>query len=340
MAPMGRPCTTFLAPSTAGPVVAKSYDWDNGRGMLIANKRGVAKKALTLKPWDQAATWTSRYASLTFNQYGRELPNGGMNTAGLVVEIMWLNESRYPGRDGRPSLNELQWIQYQLDRFATVAEVVKAAPELRVSRVHAAVHYLVCDKGGACAAFEYLDGQLVITDGASLVAPALTNHTYTSSAAHLARHQGFGGTRAVPGGRRSLARFVRAATMTRSQPVARSEAVEAAFRGLDDVAQGSYTKWQIVYEPADLRVHFRTRDARRVKYVDLGDLDDSCSSIVGTLDLAFAEGGDMTHRLVPYHPLANRQLIQASVGDLGAVIGPLLVRLAASYPESLACAAP
>ena len=37
---------------------------------------------------------------------------------------MWLDSSEYPKPDGTPSVNELQWIQYQLDNFATVGEVL------------------------------------------------------------------------------------------------------------------------------------------------------------------------------------------------------------------------
>jgi penicillin V acylase-like amidase (Ntn superfamily) len=31
---------------------------------------------------------------VTFNQYGRNFPSGGMNEAGLVIELMWLEGSR------------------------------------------------------------------------------------------------------------------------------------------------------------------------------------------------------------------------------------------------------
>ena len=48
------------------------------------------------------ATWTAQYGSITFNQYGRELPTGGINEAGLVVESMALSEARYPEPDHRP----------------------------------------------------------------------------------------------------------------------------------------------------------------------------------------------------------------------------------------------
>jgi choloylglycine hydrolase len=138
--------------------VGKSYDWSLGHGAVVANPRGLAKRALVSARGERPAEWVGRYASVTFNQYGREFPNGGMNEAGLVVEIMWLASSRTPPRDGRPVVNELQFIQYLLDTSATVDDVLRAATAVRVVPVHAKVHYLACDRHGACAALEHIGG--------------------------------------------------------------------------------------------------------------------------------------------------------------------------------------
>ena len=43
----------------------------------------------------QLAQWQSKYASVTFNQYGVELPTGGINEKGLVVEIMGLKSEAF-----------------------------------------------------------------------------------------------------------------------------------------------------------------------------------------------------------------------------------------------------
>jgi choloylglycine hydrolase len=317
-------------------VVAKSYDWDSGLGMVVANKRGVAKQALVLGP-DRPARWTSRYASLTFNQYGRELPNGGMNEAGLVVEIMWLASSRYPDRDARPTLNELQWIQHALDRYASVAELAAAAPTVRVAPVYAAVHYLACDAAGACAAFEYLDGRLVITANEALRAPALTNTPYAAAATTLARYAGFGGSAAPPPGTSSLARFVRAADAARRGP-GRTDPVTAAFAVLDDVAQGDYSKWQIVYEPRAQRVHFRSLGHRAVKTVRLDHFAPGCEAPVKLLDLGTDAGGDASARFADYTPAANRALVTASLAKLGGGVPAVLGELLARYPDTLSCA--
>src|SRR3712207_5256230 len=85
----GSACTTFCLRAGDGVVFGKNYDFSIGYGMVVTNKRGVAKTAL-LETDDRPARWVSRYGSITFNQFGRESPSGGMNEAGLVVELMWL----------------------------------------------------------------------------------------------------------------------------------------------------------------------------------------------------------------------------------------------------------
>ena len=154
-------CTTFWLSYQGQSYVGKNYDWDLVDGLVLINKKGMNKKALNFNAGNRAVEWRSKYASLTFNQYGREMPNGGMNSAGLVVEVMWFNKTLYPKVDERPSINELQWIQYQLDNYSTTAEVVTNAHKIRVAPIYAKVHYLVCDSGSSCAALEYVNHKLV-----------------------------------------------------------------------------------------------------------------------------------------------------------------------------------
>ena len=40
------PCSAFLREGPAGPVMGKSYDWDDERGLVLVNKRGMEKRAL------------------------------------------------------------------------------------------------------------------------------------------------------------------------------------------------------------------------------------------------------------------------------------------------------
>ena len=72
-APAGA-CTTFLMERGGELAVGKSYDWSMGQGLVLINKRGVAKRSLPLKPGDRPLQWIAQHASVTFNQYGREMP--------------------------------------------------------------------------------------------------------------------------------------------------------------------------------------------------------------------------------------------------------------------------
>jgi len=320
-------CTTFMLERGGERVVGKSYDWHMGQGLVIVNKRGVAKQSLPAKPGDKPARWLSRHASVTFNQYGREFPAGGMNDAGLVVEIMWLDSSDYEKADSRPTLNELQWIQYQLDSFATVAEMTAAAPSLRVSPVYARVHYLACDKSGACAAFEHVGGKQVVTPGAR----ALTNHSYAESVAWAAKQP------QPPDGAGSLPRFARAARQAATPPA--GDPVAAAFGVLDSV-RWEESQWNIVYDPVHLRVSFRTRVNRKIKTLDLGKLDASCARPVTLLDIDADSSGDVTARLRPYDTATNRNVLERSVRRIRDQLPAGAVDLLVAYPAAQACKAP
>ena len=322
-------CTTFCAGSDEALTVGKSYDWHMGQALVMVNARGVAKRALLLDG-GRPAEWVSRYGSITFNQYGREQPNGGMNEAGLVVEVSWLDETRYAALDGRPGIGELPWIQMQLDLFATAAEVAAAADDVRIGSRNARVHYLACDRTGDCTAVEVLDGKAVVTRGAR----ALANHTHRESAAYLARHVGFGGERPIPSSRSSLDRFVRASALAK-RPAA--DPVAAAFDVLDRVSQGDYSQWNIVYQPASARVSWRTRASRAVKSVSLSAFDLRCGAPPLVLDIDEPRGGDAATRFAADDGgKANRRLVEKSL--TGMPLPPGAVELLAAYPATLRCA--
>jgi penicillin V acylase-like amidase (Ntn superfamily) len=318
-----RACTTFLD----GDVVGKCYDWSMGQGLVLINPRGLVKQALPMSPKDRPAQWRAAYSSVTFNQYGRELPNGGMNDAGLVVEVMWLDETALPSPDQRPTVNELQWIQYALDRWSSVAELATHAAELRVSRVSGRVHYLACDRSHACAAFEYVGGKLVVTQSPDLVVPVLTNNTFADSASRLRIYRGFGGDRTVPSGSGSLDRFVRAASLVRSQ--------ETPARILESVHNGA-SQWQILYDVAQLSVSWRTRASDKWKTVNLSRLAEGCDQPAKMLDIDVDRQGDVTQEMTTYAQAADRALVSKSLARMNLPEGT--VERVVQYPERLRCA--
>lgn len=330
-------CSTFSTADTKGYVVAKSYDWDLEHGLVLVNKKNVAKKAMVLDPTQEPAQWISKFGNITFNQYGREFPLGGMNEAGLTVEIMWLESSVYPKADTRPVINELQWIQYQLDNFTSVAEVAAAANDYRVANVYAKVHYLVCDASSSCLTFEFIGGKLVTHSGATLPARALTNDTYTRSLDYAKKFVGFGGTAPLPLSKGSLDRFVRAAHFAQSKPDEGTAFDAFAFNALTNLAQGDYSKWNIVYEPRTSEIRFRTLAKRAVKSLVAKNFDYGCRSSVQMLDINTELEGSVTDKFVPYTLQANKAMIEKSLKDIAGAFPPGTADQLAAYPDRLKC---
>jgi len=314
--------------------MAKSYDWDMGYGLVVFNPKGLKKYGLNLDPTENAVKWTSKYASITFDQYGCEMPNGGMNTQGLAIELMLLGQTEYPPIDERPALNELQFIQYSLDNFASVAEMIEGVPEIRIAKANAPVHYLACDVAGACAAFEWLEGELVLSSEDNLPVPTLANSTYEDSLEYIAQFEGFGGAKALPEGTSSLDRFVRASALSIS--LADGDIPDAAFSILDGVSQGSFSKWNIVYDLSEGTIHFRTFDSTTIKTISLDDFEPDCTFGRHVLDIDHPESGHALSAFAPYTDEVNQALIDqsfASIPDIPAFILELLV----GYPGSLEC---
>lgn len=315
--------------------MGNSFDWYHDNGFIAINKRNVAKVGANASPvtaTNQPAQWTSKYGSLTVNQFGLEFPIGGINEKGLAIEIMWLDSSVYPKDDTRPFVNELQWIQYQLDNFQTLDEVIQNADSIRVKDVAAPVHYMVCDAGQKCGTFEYLNGKLVIHSGTTLPIPVLTNDTYDSSYASLSQYSGFGGTSAIPTGTDSLERFARAASLTMKEQTA---SVDGAFDILTSVAQGDFSKFNVVYDFANDEFHFRTHQMPAIRSVQFNQFDFSCKSANKVLDIEKSLSGDVTKDFTDFTAALNNSNIEAGLAGIPLPDG--VTTLLENYPSTTKC---
>ncbi|HEY1115662.1 MAG TPA: linear amide C-N hydrolase, partial [Chitinophagaceae bacterium] len=291
-APFGFACTTFLLSRDGKHYFGRNYDWVTGNGVVLVNARGLQKESLEAEK-GVPLKWVAEFGSVTFNQYGRENPTGGMNEKGLVVELMWLQEARYPGTDSRPALDVLQWIQYQLDCSETVEDVIASDRLVRIaSSGNAPLHYLVADAQGHAATIEFLDGRMVVHQGADLPYPVLTNTPYsealkrTAPARQLSSHSFTDN---------SLGRFATACAMVSGfkDPATTDAPVDYAFSILGKVAQGDYTKWSIVYDISGRGIHFVTHDRRQRKSMALKDISFSCAVPLQAFPLEAAANGNI-----------------------------------------------
>ena len=119
--------------------------------------------------------WTNRFGSVVMVGFDGAATDG-LNEKGLAAHALVLTESQQEPNDTRAELPDTHWVQYVLDNFATVNDVVDAH-KAGMFRVVAAwsndlgytkplgIHLAVEDTSGDSAIFEYVKGNLVIHHG-------------------------------------------------------------------------------------------------------------------------------------------------------------------------------
>lgn len=303
-------CTTFFICKKGEMIFGRNYDWVSGSGMVCTNQRGLQKTSLSTDD-GPAISWVSTYGSITFNQWGKEFPMGGMNERGLVVELMWLDETQYPKPDSRPSVDCLQWIQYQLDRSATINDVIATDAVLRIASTGTApLHYLIADATGHAAVIEFLNGKMVVHKDADLPVAALTNSIYKESQAKTAINT------APSFADGSLERFATACSMVNrfEKQDINIPIVDYAFDILATVAQPN-TQWSIVYDLKNKKIHFRSSDFGQIKIVDFSQFDFSCTTKPKTFAINQKQQGDVSGLFQPFTAEANRAVLEKTARE-------------------------
>jgi penicillin V acylase-like amidase (Ntn superfamily) len=347
LAQIGHACTTFFLDHNGQPVMGTNLDWCYGDGLVIVNKRGLHKIALhNPKKHRNPVRWKSTYGSVTFSIFGREWVWGGMNEAGLACSTMSLEKTKYHSLDKRPSIHPVQYLQYQLDKFSTVEEVIASDSLIRIRPIPKGLgcHYFFCDRFGYCAILEFIKGKLVSYSKHSIPLKALTNDTYKNSLTYSGKFKGLGGKKSIIDNDHSLDRFVRAAYMLKNyEPRTSQSPIDYAFKILESVAM-KYTRealnqWGIVYDLGNLRIYFRTRNNRKLRLINLKALPFSCSTPTKVLDIEKKLSGDVTHKFVDYTYQINRRMFETATKKVPYewnVSEEWLNRIA-RYPERFRC---
>lgn len=299
-------CTSFCLDNNGYAVFGTNYDHGKNiyEGLIFVNKRNVSKSYWESDAVSEHARWTSKYGSVTFNLVMSQFAWAGMNEAGLVISTMELVGSQSPAPDKRFWIYSNYWVQYILDNYSTVEEVIDSDSLIRIKDY--VDHYLISDKNGNCATIEFLEGKMVYHTGANLPVKVLTNNDYERSAAEWNRtmmHKSQG--ESIPIQNQSLYRFVLAADMvTEFKSIDTKSAVKYAFDVLEKVSgqnvNGSPTLWSIVFDTKNLRIFFRTIKHSEVRYINFQGLDFSCKTPVKMLDVNEKLTGDITNKLKEY----------------------------------------
>jgi penicillin V acylase-like amidase (Ntn superfamily) len=197
-------------------VTGRTMDWfvSDMDTNLWLYPRGLERSSNTSSP----VNWKSRYGTVVTTIYEGAAADG-MNERGLVANMLYLAESKYPAAatgDNRPTLPISAWAQYVLDNYATTAEAVEGMrkEDFRMVAIKAptgeegTVHLSISDASGDSAIFEYIDGKLVIHHGRQY--QVMTNSPTYDQQLSLAKYwENIGGATMLPGTNRASDRFAR-----------------------------------------------------------------------------------------------------------------------------------
>ena len=279
--------------------------------------------------------WTRKFGAIEVA--GTTDPKGpidgvfdGMNTSGLVANLLYLGESDFgpAPTDNRPRLSFAAWTDYVLTNYATVNEVVDAFtnPSIYIvpinfgpgNAAHPTVHLSVTDASGDSAVIEYLDGKPVIHHGRQY--QVMTNSpTYDEQLKLNAEWETKDRNKELPGSIQSQDRFVRASYYLSKLPQTSDErqAVAGVFSVMRNVSVPwgvgdpehpnlSPTYWRSVADSTNKVYYFESALSPNIVWVNLKNVNlgpgsgtravavENNYSIIGNIDKALAPAQPIT----------------------------------------------
>jgi choloylglycine hydrolase len=305
--------------------VGRTQDWTEKAGTAFRlYPRGIVRTgAVAANPLQ----WTSKHGSLVLTAYDMGT-HEGVNEKGLSAHALYLagEEVSFGTRDPkRPGIGVMQWVQYYLDNYASVAEAVAAQrkdgfqiePLILPNGFPTLVHVSLSDKSGDSAVIEFIGGKPRIYHDKRFT--VMTNEpTYDKQIENLKQYRTFGGDKPLPGERTPTDRFVRAAYYANGLPKPANKGEGAAYmfsviRNISvpfgspdpDKPNVASTIFRSVIDLTGGRYYFESTYAPNVVWVDFNKLDYSKGAPQMELPvekLIFSLNGDVTSQLEPAKP--------------------------------------
>ncbi len=305
-------CSAIVLKDGNQVILAKNFDWTYSDGIIIKNLRGVNKTAYYTHSGEQAI-WTSKYGSVTFNQNGKEMPYGGMNEKGLVIEMLWMELTKYNINENKKFVNELEWIQYQLDNFERVQQVIDHLDDLKIYPIKGKIHYILTDVTGQSVIIEYLNGKPTAYKKEANSCQAITNNAVSHSEPYKNQAKGIPKRNTVP-----IYRYYQLEQQI-STIHNQGEINEAfAFDVLKKVAitKGEFkTRWSIVYNINKKTISFFTDKYKKIKTIQVSELDFGNDLAYFTLNQNNLE--NLSKALTTFTEPINQSFLSPSLIHLG-----------------------
>ena len=270
-------------------------------------------------------SWTSKYGSIIASIYDMATVDG-MNEVGLAGNALYLAESDYgdPDIHKKPKVSIGAWLQYLLDNYRSVDEVIKAitndpftvvTTKLPNGRT-ASAHISISDPTGDSAILEYIDGKLKIHHGRQY--KVMTNSpTYDQQIAINSYWDLIGGNNFLPGTITAADRFVRASYALKSSPKFkdRREAVAAVFSqmravgvplGMSDPDHPNISSslWRTIIDHEKRLYYFDSVINPSVIWVDFNKIDLRAGATPKKLEVGSPDniGGEVSSLFKPSKP--------------------------------------
>jgi choloylglycine hydrolase len=291
----GEACSTFMLKNGNELFYGHNLNQPgmNVPGLIFINKRGVFKvgrssdEMLTKERSNPSTlSWISRYGSVTFSTFGKDMPDGGINEAGLYLWEM-NDETQYPVNDKLPKLIQMNWMQYILDNFSTIDEAIQAAYDIEIGGW--GWHYFVSDYTGKCASIEFINGEVVIHKGENMPVPGLFNEPYKKELNLLPYFKGFGGIYEPDLNNSKVPRFVKTAVMLRDYSPTQN-AVDYGLKILKQLTVNEPPKWSVLIDARRKTIFFYTQLNPETKVFSYSNFDFSNNTPVQVLNMDIEEG--------------------------------------------------
>lgn len=318
-------CSTIILGHGSYKFLAENYDPSLDHGLIATNLKGTIKEN-GRRPGEKVLRWQVKYGSITFNQFSLELPVSGMNEKGLAVALMWHYEGNFGDNEQYTRLSALQWIQYQLDNFQNIAEVLEGIKTIRPKQESAPLHYTLLDAEGNCLLLEFLDGKPLTYVNPEY--PILTNTTYQTcldAAKFHANRTGFPDNS-------SVARFVHLFRQY-SDLTQRDATASTGFELLQSVNQtpvpigcgsfpwnniegrDTFTAWSIVFSPHDQSILFITEANKSIRELRMADFSFEKESEYRLMNINDGIAGNAAAFFRPYSKECNLNIVKRTAKE-------------------------
>lgn len=353
-------CISFNLINDFANIACQSYDFYYGHGLIIVNLRGIIKVGLSEELNKEnihddnfsAIRWKSKFGSVTFNQFGRELPTCGINENGLVITSMWHDrKNKGTSIQSENGISELQWIQYQLDCYASTEEVIQNINKIQVNSQIYPLHYMVTDKQKNAAIIEMDFDNSVKVYRTEFC--ACSNAGYFDSIEYVKKKDSSLKATEIIIKEGSLDRFWIAYLAVKEFRafLEKNRKIDYAFNILDNVSQNvgttsifnwiakgvppSQTFWQIAFDIVDMQIFFRTKQSSTIKIINVLDFNYSSNSPCKVLDVNTTLSGSVNNVFSTYRREDNRRIVRKSFRPVKHLFNTSEQEKLIVYPEIL-----